>query len=129
MYVLLGVLFVSYAISVAAVNASEPVTRRLLGLKPALLNPDQLIATLTKEAPYIPLEFQKWSYPHNPSSEAIFACAFSTSYMAKDATFYAGTARKAGYAGDIVVTVLPNADKRRDVSIQSVQEQDCRLGT
>ena len=109
MHVLLGALFISSA--VATLNVSEPVTRRLLGRKTASLNPDQLVATLSKEAPYIPLEFQKWSYPHNPSSEAIFACAFSTSYMAKDATFYAGTARKAGFTGDIVVTVLPNADK------------------
>ena len=56
------------------------------------------------------LHFETWSTPHSRSSSssiAIFACAFSLSYVSNVAKFFAGTIRKAGFTGDIVVAVLP----------------------
>jgi len=108
---LLSTILSLYSVVTAQLNATEGVSRRLLGIKSRALDSDKLIQTLSREAPYIPLVFQKWSTPHVPSSEAIFACAFSTSYMAKDATFFAGTARKTGFTGDIVVAVLQGANQ------------------
>jgi hypothetical protein len=53
------------------------------------------------------LHFETWSTPHSWSSVAIFTCALSLSYGSNVAKFFAGTARKAGFIGDIVVAVLP----------------------
>jgi len=53
------------------------------------------------------LHFETWSTPHSWSSVAIFTCALSLSYGSNLAKFFAGTARKAGFIGDIVVAVLP----------------------
>jgi hypothetical protein len=58
-----------------------------------------------------PMHFQTWSTPHKPSAQAIFSCALSTSYMDKDAVFFAGTARRSGFTGDIVVAVLPDSNQ------------------
>jgi hypothetical protein len=53
------------------------------------------------------LHFETWSTPHSWSSVAIFTCALSLSYGSNLAKFFAGTARKTGFIGDIVVAVLP----------------------
>jgi len=50
---------------------------------------------------------EEWSSPHKMSSVAIFSCALSVTYVG--AAFFAGTARKAGFTGDIVVAVLPGS--------------------
>lgn len=59
----------------------------------------------------ISLAFEQWSTPMRVTERAIFSCALSASYMPKDARQFVGTARKAGFAGDIVVGVIPGASQ------------------
>jgi len=58
----------------------------------------------------LPAEFTpaKWSTPHNPSNGyAILAAAMSVSCMPRDVKNFAGTLRKNGYNGDIVLAIQP----------------------
>ncbi|KAJ1427489.1 hypothetical protein B484DRAFT_450265 [Ochromonadaceae sp. CCMP2298] len=71
----------------------------------------ETILNSTRATVPMPMIFQTWSTSHKPSAEAIFTCAFSTTYTAKDARYFAGTARKAGFKGDIVVAVLPGSSQ------------------
>jgi hypothetical protein len=52
------------------------------------------------------------SFPLNPYKNAIVTCAFSPTYSPRDVTNFVGTARRSGYIGDIVVTILPNTDSK-----------------
>mmetsp|Transcript_10930 Transcript_10930/g.17806 ORF Transcript_10930/g.17806 Transcript_10930/m.17806 type:complete len:391 (+) Transcript_10930:73-1245(+) len=102
--------------------------RQLLGQKTKGTDAKTLIASASHYPLGTPMKFEKWSTPHIPSSQAIFSCAFSTTYMAKDAIFFAGTARKTGFKGDIVVAVLPGSQedflnklKEYNVSVYTAQ--------
>jgi hypothetical protein len=55
------------------------------------------------------LEPEPWGGKHNPDGPAIFAAAMSTDMQMHDAQVFLGTARKAGYTGDIVLAVLPGS--------------------
>lgn len=90
---------------------SVRVSRSLLGIKPPVLDVNTIVQQATNSPPKIPLLFQTWSKAHVPTDQAIFSCALSTTYIGKDAVFFAGTARKAGFTGDIVVAVLPNSNQ------------------
>lgn len=92
-------------------DTSGHVSRQLLGLKPPDISANSIVEKVLKQPSKIPLLFEKWSHPHVPTDQAIFACALSTTYIGKDAVFFAGTARKAGFTGDIVVAVLPNTNQ------------------
>jgi hypothetical protein len=87
------------------------ISRRLLGLEKPEVLAETIVSNALSRPSKIPLLFEKWSHPHTPSVQAVFACALSTTYIAKDAVLFAGTARKSGYAGDIVVAVLPNSNQ------------------
>lgn len=52
------------------------------------------------------------SAPIRSYNNVIIACALSTTYISLDAMRYLGTARKAGFVGDIAVAVLPNSDSK-----------------
>ena len=91
-------------------NITASASRRLLGLKPLERTADAIVSSVLSHGGKIPVIYESWSTPHVPSSQAIFACALSTTYIGKDAIFFAGTARKTGFAGDIVVAVLPNSN-------------------
>lgn len=93
------------------VTTEERISRSLLGIKPPTLAVDTIVKQALSSPPKIPLLFQPWSKAHVPSDQAIFSCALSTTYIGKDAIFFAGTARKAGFTGDIVVAVLPNSNQ------------------
>jgi len=65
-------------------------------------------ASLQYQTLYDLLLHEEWSSPHNMSSSVvIFSCALSITYVG--AAFFVGTARKAGFTGDIVVAVLPGS--------------------
>jgi hypothetical protein len=65
-------------------------------------------ASLQYQTLYDLLLHEEWSSPHNMSSSVvIFSCALSITYVG--AAFFVGTARKAGFTGDIVVVVLPGS--------------------
>jgi hypothetical protein len=96
-------------------------------LKPPKQTAEAIVAGVLNHAAKIPLVFESWSKMHVPSDQAIFSCAFATTYMARDATFFAGTARKSGFTGDIVVAVLPKSNpafldklKEYNVSVYTV---------
>jgi hypothetical protein len=103
------IIFVTCSLLLASKEQSSH--RNLLGLGPPKLTVEDIIHAATKGPTVQKMTFETDSTPHVPSSQAIFSCAFSTTYMAKDAIFFAGTARKAGYTGDIVVAVLAGSNK------------------
>lgn len=107
------ILALSFIVVVLSFNKTSNghVSRSLLGLKAPVLNVDGIVKQALSSPPKIPLLFQTWSKSHVPTDQAIFSCALSTTYIGKDAIFFAGTARKAGYTGDIVVAVLPNSNQ------------------
>jgi len=55
------------------------------------------------------MRLEQWSPPHKYSSQVIFSCALSQTYVNSLAKFFANTARSTGFNGDIVVAVLPDA--------------------
>ena len=58
------------------------------------------------------VHYENWSTPQRYTPLTIFSCALSTKYVLNIAKFFAGTARKSGFSDDIVVAVLPGANKR-----------------
>eukprot|EP01036_Dinobryon_divergens_P033411 gene33411-43189_t len=68
----------------------------------------------SKPLPLI-LTRETWSAEHNITTnqgQAIFAGALHTTYIGQTAQFFAGTARRAGFRGDIVVAVLPGSQAK-----------------
>lgn len=57
------------------------------------------------------LKYEDWSVQHKFSNQVIFACGLSLTYIRRDAKFFAGTARKAGFQGDLVVAVRSGSNK------------------
>lgn len=87
----------------------------------ALIRPENKLEVLQKLlATRQPVAQQyKLDVVHDPKSapirsfnNVIITCALSTTYISLDATRYLGTARKAGFIGDIAVAVLPNSDSK-----------------
>mmetsp|Transcript_30122 Transcript_30122/g.32830 ORF Transcript_30122/g.32830 Transcript_30122/m.32830 type:complete len:453 (-) Transcript_30122:515-1873(-) len=60
----------------------------------------------------IPLTLLNGSRPINPHKHAIITCALSTTFTARDASNFVGTARRSNILSDIVVVVLPNSDEK-----------------
>jgi hypothetical protein len=110
MQLCIAILVCAFAVAHGIANETEHVSRRLLGLKPPKQTADAIVAGVLNHAAKIPLVFESWSKMHVPCEQAIFSCAFASTYMARDATFFAGTARKSGFTGDIVVAVLPKSN-------------------
>jgi len=77
-------------------NAKNERLRRLLHVIESSPRPDNF-----KKEPTSP--------EHNKNGPAIFIAAMSTDSTAGEVSHFAGTARKAGYDGDLVVAVLPNS--------------------
>ena len=103
-------------------------SRSLLALQNSAKTVNEIVSSNVNKQGKAKMALEKWSKNHVPSDQAIFSCAFSTTYMAKDAIFFAGTARKTGFTGDIVVAVLPGANqnflnklKEYNVSVYTVQ--------
>jgi hypothetical protein len=55
---------------------------------------------------------ESWSPPHNSNGNAIFTTALHPSYGCVGARRFAGTARLAGFKGDILISILPTASSR-----------------
>jgi hypothetical protein len=66
------------------------------------------------------------SQVHQPSMDAVFAMGYSDLLLRRDAVLFAGTLRKTGFKGDIVVGVSPTA---RPDFIQALHELKCILYT
>jgi len=82
-------------------------------------------ASLQYQTLYDLLLHEEWSSPHNMSSSVvIFSCALSITYVG--AAFFVGTARKAGFTGDIVVAVLPGS---RSEFLDLLQQYDVTVYT
>lgn len=74
-------------------------------------NLNQLLTTLPSASSYkLKLEHLATSKPIRPFKNAILTCALSITYTARDATHFVGTARRAGYLGDVVVIVHEKAN-------------------
>lgn len=63
---------------------------------------------------------------HNSSAQAIFSCALTTTHVGQDALYFAGSARRAGFTGDIVVGVLPGMT---DAFMQRLKEYNTTIYT
>ena len=69
-------------------------------------------------------EFRPHSRTHSSSKNAVLTCAMSNTYTQDDANAFAGTLRKSGYTGDIVVAVSLNA---RPNFIKKLESYACIL--
>lgn len=71
-------------------------------------------------------KFESWSMPQQYSEQAIFAVAMATTYIPRDAMIFAGTARRTGFEGDIVVAVLPGANQN---FLNKLKDYNCSVYT
>eukprot|EP01038_Epipyxis_sp_PR26KG_P012247 gene12247-16419_t len=74
----------------------------------------EFVSTTFQSTAPIPftLQPQKDSRPHNASATHVaMTTAMDTTYISRDAVNYAGTLRKTGYYGDIIIAVLPNSKR------------------
>ena len=72
----------------------------------------QIIDLVSKEAPnVVSMKFETWSTPQKFTEQAIFSVAMSSTYIPRDAMIFAGTARRAGFTGDIVIAVSPGSNQ------------------
>lgn len=97
---LVGIVYaVEQSNPLAAVTKAEKLRKLSALVKSTLPIPNKLV--------YMP-----WSTPHNFSSpEVILSSAMSSTYLPNDAIHFAGTARKSGFKGDIVVAILHDASE------------------
>lgn len=69
-------------------------------------------------------DFRPHSRTHTSSNNAVFTCAMSNTYTQGDASAFAGTLRKSGYTGDIVVAVSLDAKPN---FIKKLEKHTCIL--
>jgi len=73
-------------------------------------NSEQLLKVTESSLPYpIAITQNKVSSPIHPERHVIVSCALSETYIPNDAVRFLGSARKAGFTGDIVIAILPTA--------------------
>ncbi|RYY82344.1 hypothetical protein EON63_13540 [archaeon] len=75
---------------------------------------EKLRALLAYIKSYLPFDLRmtlnEGAKPQHPQAkQAIVSVAFDPNYIIKDALHFVGTARRAGFAGDIVIPILPNS--------------------
>ena len=108
-------------------NISEHGNRRLSAYKPKRENKGSSGRGARKKATKlniileeikklsIPADFKpmSWSQPHRPQSRyVVFAAAMNKDMMPSEVNYFAGTARKVGIDGDIVLALQPDTPLR-----------------
>ena len=72
---------------------------------------EQLVKRIEREHIPTPFEPEIWSKNHRPQKNAIFSAAMMTTLMRRDVEMFCGTARKHGFDGDLVISVLPGSSQ------------------
>lgn len=99
-------------ISISGNSSTEKSVADKWSYKRAQIKAEKLARIQKKSEAFTPpptFKPEGWSAPHRPSENAIFAVAMSHTYTSDHVQMFCGTARKAGFTGDIIIGILPGS--------------------